>query len=245
QSFRFFDSTSRLWIFRQGQGAKEECGDVAAPRRTSDDAGNAEIAKKPQLLTPPLHLYRDIVAERLLRHVIPVNRIGPRPAAAADVDELALPAFSLVGLEVAQFLEYLGILPYLPERRGLDVAGGAVEIGAGLDIAEAVDEADGLGRYAPLAAAGGEGKGAALELETLGLCLLRHDPVVVGSTGGAHQDIVLVLLLLVMPVEDLLVILLGDQFTHDLLAATGRDDHEHVPGSGAEGLGDLEGGCDV
>ena len=33
-------------ILPQGQGAEEERGGVAAPRRTSDDEGNAEIAAK-------------------------------------------------------------------------------------------------------------------------------------------------------------------------------------------------------
>ena len=33
-------------IFSSDQGAKEERGGVAAPRRTSDDEGNAELAKK-------------------------------------------------------------------------------------------------------------------------------------------------------------------------------------------------------
>jgi hypothetical protein len=33
-------------IFSQGQGAKEERGDVVLLRRTSDEAGNAEIAEK-------------------------------------------------------------------------------------------------------------------------------------------------------------------------------------------------------
>jgi hypothetical protein len=35
-------------IFRQVGGAKEECGGVAALRRTSDDEVNAEMAEKPR-----------------------------------------------------------------------------------------------------------------------------------------------------------------------------------------------------
>jgi hypothetical protein len=41
-------------FFSQIGGAKEERGGVAAPRRTSDDEGNAELAKK----RAPFHLER-------------------------------------------------------------------------------------------------------------------------------------------------------------------------------------------
>ncbi len=44
--FKVFGLTYGMSIFRQGQGVKEEHGDVAALRRTRDDADNAEIGKK-------------------------------------------------------------------------------------------------------------------------------------------------------------------------------------------------------
>jgi len=131
-----------------------------------------------------LYPYGHIVAERLFFHVISVDRIGPGPAAAADVDVLAGAALSLVRLEIPQILENFRIFPNLPEGGLLDIAGGAVEVGAGLDVAEAVDEADGLGRDAPFAAAGGEGEAPPLECDPLGLGLLGDDPVVVGGAGG-------------------------------------------------------------
>ena len=110
-----------------------------------------------------------------------------------------------------------GVFPDFPERGLFHVAGDAGKVGTGLDVAEAVDEADGLGRDAPLAAAGGEGEGAPLEFHPLRRGPLGRYPVVVGGAGGTHQDLVLVLLLLIVPLQDLFVVLLGDQLLHESL----------------------------
>ncbi len=44
-----------------------------------------------------------------------MDRIRPGAAAAADVEIFALAAFALVGLEVPQIAEDLGVLPYFAE----------------------------------------------------------------------------------------------------------------------------------
>ena len=87
-----------------------------------------------------------------------MNSIGTGTAPAADVEIFALAAFSLVGFEITQVFEQFGILPDFPEGGLLDIAGGAVEIGAGLYVAKTVDQADGLCGDAALAASGGEGQ---------------------------------------------------------------------------------------
>ena len=83
-------------------------------------------------------------------------RISSSATPSADIDVLALAAFSLVGFEVAQVAENLRILPDFTEGGFLYVAGRAVEVGAGFDVAKAVDQADCLGCDAPFAASGGK-----------------------------------------------------------------------------------------
>jgi hypothetical protein len=201
--------------------------------------------RRPLLRLLALRFDRDVVAEGFFCHVVAVDCIGPGAAAATDVDVFALPALPFVALEVSQVFEDLAVLPQLLERGLFHVTGGAVEVGAGLEVAVAVDQADGLGGDAPFAATGREGQGPALKFLPFGLRFLRHDPVVVRRAGGTHQDVVFHLLLVIVPVEDLFVVFLADQLVHDLFAAAGRDDHEHVPGGGADGLRQLEGGGDV
>ena len=87
-----------------------------------------------------------------------MDRVGPGATTSADVQVFALSAFALVGLEVPQVIENLRIFPDFPEGCLLDIAGGAVEIRTGLDVSKTVDQTDGLGGDATLAAAGGEGQ---------------------------------------------------------------------------------------
>ena len=47
-----------------------------------------------------LHFYRDIVAERFLFHIVAVYCIGSGATPSADIDVLALAAFSFIGFEV-------------------------------------------------------------------------------------------------------------------------------------------------
>ena len=116
-----------------------------------------------------------------------------------------------------------------------------MEVGAGLEVAEAVDQADRLGSDTALAATGGESQAATFEIDPFGLGHLRHDTVIVRRAGRPHQDIVLTLFLLIMPGENFLVIVRRDQFVHNLFATPGRHDHEHVPCCRTEALGHLEG----
>ena len=85
-----------------------------------------------------------------------MHGIGPGPAAAADVEELALAALALVALEITQLPEKGRIFPDFPERGFFHIAGDAGKVGTGLDVAETVDQADGLGGDAALAAPGGK-----------------------------------------------------------------------------------------
>jgi len=116
-----------------------------------------------------------------------------------------------------------------------------VEIGTGLDIAEAVNETDCLCGNTPFTAAGRKGQGTAFELDPFGFCFLGNDPVIVGSAGRSHENIIFQFFLLIMPVKNILVILFRDQFLHDLFAAPGRNYHEHVPGRCPQRLGNFEG----
>ena len=133
------------------------------------------------ILRLTLHFYRYVIAEGFFCHVVAMYRIGPGPASSADIDVLTLATFPLVGFEIAQVAEYLGILPDLAEGGFFDVAGGTVEVGAGFDVAETVDQADGLGGDAAFAPSGGESQRAALEFAPLGLGLLGERS---GSSAG-------------------------------------------------------------
>ena len=99
---------------------------------------------------------RDVIAKRFFFHVVTVYRISPGTASAADIDVFALAAFPFIGFEVAQVAEDFRIFPDFTEGRLFDVAGGTVEIGTGLDIAKAVNQADCLCGYASFATSGGE-----------------------------------------------------------------------------------------
>src|SRR5512146_2767346 len=98
-------------------------------------------------------LQGDVAAERLLLEVVLEDRVRAGPAPAADVQVFAIAAPALVLLEGAQRLEELGVVPDLLERLLLHVSRHDREVGARLDVAVGVDEADRLGADAPLPAA--------------------------------------------------------------------------------------------
>ena len=88
----------------------------------------ADIAQKPHSSITTLSANGNIVAEGFLRHIIPVNRISPGSASAADVYVFALSALALVSLEVTEIPENFRVLPDLPEWCRLDVSSGPVKI---------------------------------------------------------------------------------------------------------------------
>src|SRR4051812_31739860 len=112
-----------------------------------------------------LNAYRHIVAERLLFHVVTMNSISPGPAPTTDIYILALAALSFIGLEVPQVLKNFGILPDFTEWSLLYISGGPVEVRAGLDVTETVDQTDRLGGNASLTASSGERQRTALKID--------------------------------------------------------------------------------
>ena len=83
-----------------------------------------------------------------------MHRVGPGTAATADIDVLTLSALTLVCFEVSQIPENLRIFPYLAKGCLLDITCYPMKIGTGLNIAKAVNQADGLCCNAPLTATG-------------------------------------------------------------------------------------------
>src|SRR5665647_275275 len=169
---------------------------------------------------------RLIGTKGLGRQIIAGHGVGPGPATAADIDILAAATVVLVPGKVAQIEKKFGILPDILKRLGTDVSGCLGEIAARQDIAVDIDQTDQLTSQATLGAAGGELETA--PFEPLALCLgsLQDDPVILGRTGGPDEKIVLLFFHVVMPVENILVLLSRDQFRHDILAPSSGHDHE-------------------
>src|SRR3990170_9039647 len=222
----------RPWLYKKFRNVPLlfRCGLLVLSRR-----GLPLLAPRRQ---PAFRANGDVVAERFLLEVILQNGVGTGAAAAADVEIFALPAAPLVLLERPKRFEQFGAVPDLPEMLLLHVPRDHGEVGARLDVPLRVDEGDRLRADAPLSPARGKGERPRLDLVPLLLRLLHPDPVVVGGAGGSDEHVGLVLLHLVVPRKDLLVILLADQFVHDLLPPPRGDDHEHVPGVGTDLLGE-------